>query len=139
MSTNTPYPSTAKTSSGAGADGVFGRVLASFAQVNFRSRRWIGVGITAFMILGFYGLAVLQTNRLANVRWMTGFTVLTCVVLLVLLGIRKRLPVLPLGSVSVWTQVHLYLGLFSIAAYVMHAPAIIAGGRLEFLLSLSFV
>ena len=59
--------------------------------------------------------------------------------LLGLLGLRRRLPVLPLGSVSTWTQIHIYTGIFSAGVYLMHVPSIVAGGVFECALSITFL
>lgn len=69
----------------------------------------------------------------------TGFTLLATIILLCLIGARKRIPVLPLGSMSTWTQFHLYMGLFSVGVYCLHVPAIIGEGRFEGGLSILFL
>jgi len=69
----------------------------------------------------------------------SGVTLLVCLIGLLLIGLRKRLTMLPLLSVSTWLQVHIYTGLFSVAVYAVHVPAIIAGGRFEGPLSCLFV
>lgn len=61
----------------------------------------------------------------------SGATLLAALVMLVLIGVRKRLIVLPLWSVSSWLQVHIYTGLFATAAFLVHVPRIIADGWFE--------
>ncbi len=55
-----------------------------------------------------------------------------------LFGIRRRIPILPLGSASTWTQIHIYTGLFATAVYVMHVPALVGAGMFECCLSIVF-
>jgi hypothetical protein len=110
-----------------------------FLKPNFRTRRLAAVSGTLLLVAVFAGWTVRETQRLGDPAWLTGFTLLSCLLLLVLLGVRRRLPVLPLGSARVWTQCHLYLGIFATAIYVMHVPALIADGRFESLLSMLFL
>jgi hypothetical protein len=69
----------------------------------------------------------------------SGTTLLFCLFTLMLLGLRKRLIVLPLWPVKTWVQIHIYTGLFACAAFVVHVPAIFASGRLEGPLSWLFI
>ena len=85
-----------------------------------------------------YAFDWIESSRLGHAAFVTGSTSLACIWILVLLGVRRRLPVWPLGSVSTWTQVHLYVGIFCVGVYVMHVPAFIAGGIFECGLSIVF-
>lgn len=107
--------------------------------MSLRRRRVVALAVTGCVIVLFWFLANRQSSRLGMPAFFTGFTLMAGLVILVLLGVRRRLSFLPLGSVSTWTQIHLYVGLFTTAIYVMHAPAIIAGGVLEGFLSLVFL
>lgn len=106
---------------------------------SFRTRRWVA-SIVTLLAVGVVALAAwIEDGRLGKASFLTGSTVLACLVLLVLLGIRRRLPVLPLGSVSTWTQIHIYLGFFTTAVYLMHVPAVVGNGWFEGGLSLVFL
>ena len=80
----------------------------------------------------------LEAN-LARASFFTGGTALATLFLLAALGIRRRLPVLRLGSVSLWTQVHIYSGIFSLGVYLIHVPAVIGNGIFESSLSMLFL
>lgn len=108
-------------------------------SLSFRNRRSLSLFVTALAILLAGFTAWLESSRLANPAFFTGFTLSASILILVLLGIRRRLPVLPLGSVSTWTQVHLYVGIFSVAVYAMHVPSLVAGGVFESGLSMVFL
>lgn len=69
----------------------------------------------------------------------SGATLLTCILLLIGIGVRKRLPMLNLLQVRTWLQIHIYLGLFACFVYVIHAPMLIARGPLECALSFVFL
>ncbi|MFK8113538.1 MAG: hypothetical protein AB8B91_15135 [Rubripirellula sp.] len=108
-------------------------------QPSFYNRRRIALLITAIALVLVLAITKLLESRLAHASFFTGGTVLGSILLLVLLGVRRRLPVLPLGSVATWTQVHLYTGIFAAGVYVLHVPALIAGGTFECGLSIVFL
>jgi hypothetical protein len=106
---------------------------------SFRTRRRISLCVTMIALLVVAAIAWVQAGSLAHASFFTGSTLLGVVLLLVLLGVRRRLPVLPLGSVSVWTQIHVYAGIFSAGVYVLHVPNLIGGGIFECGLSIVFL
>jgi hypothetical protein len=105
---------------------------------SFRSRRRISICVTAIALGAVAVYAWIQAGSLAHTSFFTGSTLLSAVLLLVLLGVRRRLPVLPLGSVSTWTQVHLYTGAFAVGVFILHVPELIGGGLFECGLSIVF-
>lgn len=107
--------------------------------VSLAGRRIRAVLITVIASAAMAAAAVWTEQRLANRSTLTGVTLTTTLVILIALGIRRRLPGIELGSMSAWTQTHLYTGIFSAVVYVLHVPAIVAGGVLEFFLSATFL
>ncbi len=107
--------------------------------IHFRTRRRLSVIVTLIAIAIVVTISRWQQNRLGHASYFTGFTLLATLCLLMLLGIRRRLPVLPLGNVSTWTQIHLYSGLFAAGVYAVHVPALIAAGQFECTLSILFL
>jgi len=106
---------------------------------SFRVRRLLaGLSVNASLLL-FVVLAGVYRPGLDGRPSVTGFTLLATIILLCLIGVRKRIPVLPLGNMSTWTQFHLYMGLFSVGVYCLHVPAIIGEGRFEGGLSILFL
>lgn len=106
---------------------------------SFQNRRRISIFFTLIALLIVVAIARVQEDRLAHASFFTGFTVLASILLLGLLGVRRRLPVLPLGTVATWTQIHLYTGIFTTGVYALHVPALIAGGTFECGLSIVFL
>lgn len=106
---------------------------------SLKTRRIWAISFTSILIVVFWLIHQWETDRLGAPSLVTGLTLLTCLVLLMLLGLRRRLPFWPLGNVSTWTQIHLYMGLFTTAIYVMHVPALIADGIFESFLSIVFL
>ncbi len=74
------------------------------------------------------GIAVLTTvvvvqwlgHRLGNTSAFTGWALLTATAGMYLLSLRKRLIQWPIGSVSLWLQMHTYLGSFALIVFVLH-------------------
>ncbi len=111
----------------------------SFRKPSFRLRRTLSIVVTGSAIAVVAAAAWVAETRLANPAWVTGATLMAAVLSLMLLGIRRRIPVLPLGNVSTWTQIHLYTGLFAAGVYAMHVPTLIADGMFEGTLSVLFL
>ena len=105
----------------------------------FRQRRILSLGITAPLACIFGLVAWLIHARLGRADTFTGATLMACLLVLILIGVRRRIPALPLGRVSTWTQIHLYTGLFASAIYYLHVPHLVADGLLEGTLSILFL
>lgn len=106
---------------------------------NSTTRRIVSLSITAGAIVLLAMAVWIVKTQLGHASMLTGWTLLASVVLLVLLGVRKRFPMLPILPVRVWTQFHMYTGLFALAVYVMHVPVILASGFYEGSLSFLFL
>lgn len=110
---------------------------------SFRRRRIVAVSIVLVCLALLTALVSLGDAALLHTHIMTGWTLMSCLVILVLIGIRRRIPVLPLGTMSTWTQVHLYTGAFAVGVFLLHVPAVFRGqvivsGYLEGTLSVLF-
>ncbi|QDS95295.1 hypothetical protein FF011L_40880 [Roseimaritima multifibrata] len=105
----------------------------------FGKRRLVGGTITLLAMVLLGGTAWLVKQRLGHASILTGATCLACLFLLMLIGVRRRIRMLPLWKMSTWVQVHLYVGLFCTAAYVFHVPKLFADGLFEGGLSLLFL
>lgn len=101
--------------------------------------RRFGKSFVAIVVVSYacIGLQSYVTNRLGNTAFATGYTLLAVVVALSMLGVRKRLPNVNWGPVTVWQTTHHYLGLFCLIAYVFHA-GIVTNGWLESILAILF-
>lgn len=97
-------------------------------RFRFRTRRLVGLVATLFCLALVVLVAKSQMSSATSRSFFTGITLLTTFWLLVLIGLRRRIPVLPLGRMSSWTQFHLYAGLFALPVYAMHVPALWGSG-----------
>jgi len=100
-------------------------------KLSFRLRRHLSLSMTFLAVTAVAVLTWLEHTRLGHASLLTGSTLLASIAMLTLLGLRRRLPILPLGSTSTWLQIHLYTGLFAAGVYVLHVPTLIAGGVFE--------
>jgi len=102
-------------------------ILASGTPYSFRRRRFValaGVGLslaTISMVVAYVEAALWHRGV------MTGWTLMACVVMLIAIGVRRRIPGLRLGTMSTWTQIHIHTGLFTIGIFLLHTPAIWRG------------
>ncbi len=104
-----------------------------------RRRRVIACIATLLAIELFWCCNQIIVSRLGNASLFSGSVLLACLFMLVAIGVRRRLMMLPLWSVSTWLQIHLYTGVFACAVFVVHAPRIIANGWFEGILSWLFI
>jgi hypothetical protein len=73
---------------------------------------------------------------LRHASFLTGWLLVVVVVVLGAIGIRRRLVMLPLGSVGKWVQIHIDLGFIACALYLLHVPRILATGGFEATISI---
>ena len=101
-------------------------------RFSFFERRLI-FGITALGLVVAVALLVwLQNSYLGHGSFTTGYALLGSLTFLMLLGMRKRLTFLPaIGSASFWMQMHIYVGLASVAVFALHVGWRVPDGGLE--------
>jgi hypothetical protein len=71
-------------------------------------------------------------------RW-TGWLLGAAVVFLALYNLRKKIAVVPIGSSAAWLQWHVYVGLFAILLFFVHAGPRAPTGTFETVLALLFL
>lgn len=95
---------------------------------------------SATVIVAWFILRSLRNRSaesLQNEAFLTGYSLAAICVLLLLLGLRKRIVSLQFGRMAIWQQTHHYLGLLSVGTYALHAR-LFTTGALESLLAISF-
>ena len=101
-----------------------------------RVRNWlflVAALALAFVLFTAYGIT------LHSVKFMTGWLLMAAILILTLFNIRKRFSFLPLGSASLWLQLHIYLGLFATVVFLVHTSWRLPTGYMETLLWALFV
>ena len=112
---------------------------ARWKTISMRRRRLLACVATLLAIEVFWCCNQIVVSRLGNASLFSGSVLLACLFMLVAIGARRRLMMLPLWSVSTWLQIHLYTGIFACVVFVIHAPRIIANGWFEGILSWLFI
>ena len=87
--------------------------------------------LTAIFVLVLWGLDWLYSTTLRDPKFFDGWILLSGMAFLVLFNARKKLSMLPLGRAAVWMQLHLYVGYFVVAAFILHAGLSFPSGLLE--------
>lgn len=106
---------------------------------SFRSRLIRHLLYTAVAILMAWLITEIIRISLHHDSFFTGWLLLACVSLLTLFNARKKIPVLNLLRANTWLQWHIYVGLFSIAVFIMHIHYRIPNGSLDLVLATLFI
>jgi hypothetical protein len=80
-----------------------------------------------------------RERELAPTSFATGYIMLAAVLFLAAYNVRKKLPLLPLGSSTAWLQWHLYVGIGSVGIFALHAGSRWPTGVLESSLAATYV
>ncbi len=107
--------------------------------MTFAARRWLSLSI--LIVFSLLALAVdrAYSSTLLRSQFLSGSVLLAAIVFLAVYNVRKKLPFLPLGSSSVWLQVHLNVGWFSILLFLLHVGFRAPNGPLETTLALLYL
>ncbi len=95
--------------------------------------------ITATAVVLLFAIDGLYGSALRDPKFFDGWVLLTGIVFLVIFNIRKKLPMLPLGRAATWLQLHLYVGYFVVAAFLIHTTFSLPTGLLDGALWLLFI
>ncbi len=102
-----------------------------------RSRLLILTSCLTLIGIGIYW-SITDTVRLQRPEISTGYLLLAVMLLPSLFGIRKRLSMLPLGTMAFWTRLHVALGITLIPLYWLHVGQLWPAGYYEQVLALLF-
>jgi hypothetical protein len=95
----------------------------------------IFAALSLLVALVVWGLSA----RLYPTPLITGWLLLTLVLLLSFFNVRKKLPFIPMGRASTWLQFHLYAGLLAAVVFLLHVGGRMPNGVLEATLAAAFV
>lgn len=102
-------------------------------------RRVRGLAIAGVAVAALLALARLAELSLYDTHFAVGWLLLCLIVGLAAFDLRKRIPVLPLGTASAWQQVHIYAGWFTVATFLLHTGVGLPDGPFEAALWVAFV
>lgn len=94
---------------------------------SFPTRTIRSIAITLIAVLIMVVVCRWSENHLGRPDFFSGYTLLASCAAMMLLSMRKRLLVLPLGTVAIWQQIHQYMGLFAVASFLLHAGMSVHG------------
>ena len=105
-----------------------------------RFRRQTLTGLAALLLAtaGTLWLHAHYCPRLPGYAFLTGWALLTVMLLLTFYNARKKLPFLPLGNSETWLQIHIYLGCFSVVLFLVHLKVHLPHGGFEITLAALF-
>jgi hypothetical protein len=75
-----------------------------------------------------------QDTALRDVQYFNGWVLVSCIGVLMLLSLRKRIIVLPLGRVRLWLLIHYYVGFVTVGIFLVHTKYRLPDSPLEWLL-----
>ena len=104
------------------------------------NRRRIRNGSIAIIVVCIVSLFVIaQRNSLQNASFTTGYILVGSLFFLAAFNLKKKLPFLAiLGRSATWMQLHIYVGLASVALFLMHIGFSIPNGMFEQFLAVLF-
>lgn len=105
-------------------------------RASMRLRRMLLALLIAALLVG---IVWLQYSGLQRTSYTTGYSLFAAILFLASLQIRKHMPSLPLGKMSTWMQVHIYIGYLAILLFAMHVGPNLPRGRLEIALYAVFI
>jgi hypothetical protein len=76
---------------------------------------------------------------LHDFQFFNGWTLFTCIMVMMLLTWRKKVVILPFGRVRFWLQLHYYVGFLTVAVFAVHIKYQFPGSLLHWMLWCLFV
>jgi hypothetical protein len=102
-----------------------------------------GTAINLALVSTAFALFLLENWRrdigLHDFQFFNGWTLVACIVVMMLLTWRKKVVILPLGRVRFWLLVHYYVGFLTVAVFIVHTKYEFPGSLLHWLLWSLFV
>ncbi len=97
--------------------------------------------LTCTLLIAAFVLLVwsIKTATISNRGYVSGWTLCGMIFFLTLYNLRKRLSFLPLGSASLWMQIHIYCGFLSALVFAIHIQFSVPTGIFERMLALIYL
>jgi hypothetical protein len=97
----------------------------------FVYRRFRNAALLVAALVALWWWVRFKQQSLESTAFATGYLLAGAIAFLAFYNIRKRLPMLPLGSSAAWLQWHLYVGLATIGVYSLHAGTLLPHGVID--------
>ena len=97
---------------------------------------WFILGL--LLTFGLDQIVRFQVIQLQDPDWFTGWLLLTGVVFLSIFQFRKKLSLLPIGKMSVWKRIHIFMGVLCGYLFLCHLGFHLPNGTLDWTLFIFF-
>ncbi len=94
--------------------------------------------VTLGAIVAVYWLISFYSTALRDPRFLDGWILTAAMFGQLLFHVRKKFPASPLGRVSIWLKMHIYLGYFVVAVFLLHTSFSFPETTLEWALWIMF-
>jgi len=89
-------------------------------EIEITRRRFASSLITILAVIGLLVAYIKYAPLYPRHAYLTGWVLFAAMLFLTFFNLRKKVPFLRLGKTSFWTQLHIYVGLFSGALFFVH-------------------
>lgn len=103
------------------------------------SRRIRFAVLTAAAATLVWSVVVLRERALRPASFLSGWTLLALTLFLSAYALRKKIPVIPLGTAATWLRLHAWTGILGIVVYGLHTGFRVPQGQLEGVLAALFL
>ena len=103
-------------------------------MTTFGQRRLRNCAITGMMIGLIIAVDLLYDMSLRDSAFMNGWVLFAGMLLLAIFNLRKKLNILPLLRMTVWLQLHIYVGLICLLLFLLHTDFSLPNGPFEIVL-----
>ncbi len=93
---------------------------------------------TVLVLAAIFLLNNAYSISLRDVQYFNGWILVTLILAMLLLTVRKKLVILPFGRTKYWLQLHYYLGLVTLAVFLFHTDFQLPNAPAEWVLWLLF-
>lgn len=89
-------------------------------EVELARRRFGSALVTALAVIGLMLAYIHYAPLVPRHAYLSGWVLFAAMLFLTFFNLRKKIPFLRVGSTSFWLQLHLYVGIFSGALFLVH-------------------
>ena len=111
--------------------------MANSMRVGLRLGFWKGILLCLASIAAIW-VYFSFAGKVRRIDYLSGWALLAVMLFLALYNGRKKLPFLPLGSSELWLQLHVWIGYFALALFLIHLQFRVPSGWFEIALAFLF-
>ena len=108
-------------------------------EVELSRRRACNIVFTSLLMAGLVAAYFLVAPAFPRHAYLSGWVLFAVMLLLTFFNLRKKVPFLRMGSAKFWLQMHIYVGIFSGALFLVHISWTWPSGIFYQIFSLTYV